>query len=367
MKILLLYGGKSSEHDISIITAMQVKNACRGHEVTMVYVDRNGIWRHCTDGYEPRDYLEEALTSKWKEVALNSDGSLYKKGIMGYKKLMTPDISILAFHGMNGEDGSCAGLMRMYNIPCLNYSVTGQSLGMDKIMTKIFMRGLRIPVLPWIEVKNSNNETEKDKLLIAAEKKFGYPMIIKPCNLGSSIAIKAVHNKEEAIAAIMVALSYDNSVIIEPQLTDMTEVNCAAYCYKGEIIVSDIEKPVGVNEILDFTDKYMNFSKNNSTRIFPYECEQSTDIKKAVKKIYSALHADGVIRADFFVANNKWYLNEINMIPGSFANYLFPDVTFEKLMDRMLEEAMNNHKKRMALSYAYYSPVLISSQSKGKE
>lgn len=355
-----MYGGKSSEHDISIITAMQVYGALGKHKVTLLYVDREGVFRIGDEDMQPKDYANKQKTDSLKKAALLPNGFLYVYNRFGLHKYTKPQVAILAFHGVNGEDGKMAGLGSLYGLPIVNGSVVAQSVSMDKIITKIFLSGLRLPILPYYAIEKSMYLANTDSEIEHIINKISFPLIVKPSNLGSSIAIQVVKDIPTLKSALLTAFEFDIRALVEPALIDFTEINCAAYKYKDEIIVSYAERPICKNEILDFTDKYMSFGKINTQRIFPFECNFTDRIRTAVKRIYKSINADGVIRCDFLVANNKWYVNEINSIPGAFANYLFKDITFEELMDRLIEEAVKIKEENNKLNFAYESSVLQS-------
>lgn len=205
-------------------------------------------------------------------------------------------------------------------------------------------------------------ESYKLKITLEAEK-FCYPMIVKPCSLGSSIGVSCVHSRQELVEALETVFCLDTGAMIEPKLKNLIEVNCAVAKIKGKTVATQLEKPLTKGEILDFSDKYMMFGKKGTNRIFPWEGECVEEIQDYSKTIYDLLSGRGPVRADWFVSDGKPYLNEINAVPGSLANYLFEE-DFPTLLWELYEQTLADEKEKTELIRTVNSPVLSGKGSK---
>jgi D-alanine-D-alanine ligase len=329
-------------------------------------VDENNCWWLLSKQLTPFEH--KAAYKKYGKRVFLTAGEPYLKSINFLNIIKTEakiDVCVPCFHGVNGEDGSVSGVLQLSNIPftCGNTFALGAS--MDKIATKTILRGIGARVLPCVLVKN---KTEKIKKSI---KKMGYPVIVKPANLGSSIGIAACNNEEELDIALDIAFSFDNRVMVERCLTDFYEVNCSALRLNGKVEIGEIERPLNRDKILTFADKYANGGKTmEGGRIIPYDFEYSSYIKIWTKRIYNAFNFDGIIRVDFLVnnASNDIYVNEVNAIPGSLAYYLWKNkYTHQQLLENLIQEALKRQTKKDALNYAYKSDILNNSMGSKSE
>ncbi len=365
MNIMLIYGGKSCEHDVSIITACITANPLKNiGKVYFVYVDQQNCWWLLSKQLTPFEHKTDYKKCGKRVFLTAGDANL--KSISAFnivKNVAKIDVCVPCFHGVNGEDGSVSGVLQLSNIPytCGNTFALGAS--MDKIATKTILRGIGARVLPCVLAKN---KTEKIKKSV---KKMGYPVIVKPANLGSSIGIAVCNSEEELEKALDVAFSFDNRVMVERCLTDFYEVNCSALRLNGKVEIGDLERPISKDKILTFADKYANGGKTvGEGRIFPYDFDYASYIKIWTKRIYNAFNFDGVIRVDFLVDNvsNEVYVNEVNAIPGSLAYYLWKNkYSHEQLLKSLINEAIANKTKKDVLNYAYKSDIL--NQIKGNK
>jgi len=232
MNIIILYGGKSCEHDISIITAKQaVKNVAKDKKVAEVYVTRNGEWTLAGGIKELKDFLDDAKIAQLPRVALLPGQNklfIVKKGRL--KPLFTIDAALMCFHGVNGEDGSAQGLLQLSGIPYSSCGVAASAVAMDKTVCKHFFRGLGISVVESADIMNSEFELNPEETLNSVEKTLEFPVIVKPANLGSSIGISVCKTKEELSDALETAFHFDARALIKRALTNFTEVNCSALC-----------------------------------------------------------------------------------------------------------------------------------------
>ena len=357
MNILLLFGGKSCEHDISILTAkITLPVLKRIGRVYPVYVDKFNGWWYVQKELEPIKYKTDYKRAGKRVCVFSGENSLkVTGGLKRFVNLAKIDVAVPCFHGNNGEDGSVSGLLQLAGIPytCGNPFACGAS--MDKSATKTVLRGMGANVL-----KGVTFNSPYDEKAFSLVKKLGFPLIVKPVSLGSSIGIKIADNVEELKNALDVAFCFDTRVLVEKALTDFYEINCAAFKADGRVVTSKIERPVSRDKILTFADKYIHGDKNGSDRVFPYSFDGEKSVRETTEKIYKTFNFDGVIRVDYLVDNvtGKIFVNEINSIPGSLAYYLFDEYGHEEFLTKLVQSAISAKKRRDKLVYAYHSNVL---------
>lgn len=348
MNIAVLFGGKSCEHNVSIVTGLQViGDFPPEHKVIPVYIDEKGVW-HTGKEYTNIDtYKNKSKTYPGKEVHFcpSSPWLQQKNG----KKLSKIDCCVICNHGVNGEDGSLQGLIELAGIPYTGSGVCASAAGMNKCVMKRLFAESALPIVPYISVSGEEYVSDSFALIEKIKRELGFPLIVKPSNLGSSIGIAIARDYSELFTAVRVALEWDTSVVIEKALVDFEEFNCAVLC--GE--PSEVEKPVGWKDFLTYEDKYLSKSEGVG-REFPAKIDEGlrTRIRALAVKAYNAVNADGVARVDFLYCGGELYVNEINTVPGSLSGYFFDGGTrfvTAKLIDRAL--AVFGAKKR--LKYAY--------------
>lgn len=372
MNIALFFGGKSCEHDISIITAYQLMgNISNKHKLNCVYVDGNGNWLLANNLS-----FEEISSGNHKKLksltVLPNDNRLYIVKGKRIKELCKIDAALLAFHGMNGEDGKIQGLLGLSNIPYTGCDVCSSAITMDKATTKKLLKSQKMPTIRGIVVKKEEYLADFDKVSMRIAKSVGKRLILKPCNLGSSIGISVCENKEQLKNGFDVAFMFDERCIVEVALKDFYELNCSVCRLNGIVTASLLEKPMSWEKFLTFDEKYRSRQTKNisNLRQFPYKYEHEEEIREMAKSIYETFNCSGVVRIDFLIDNlsSKYYVNEINSIPGSFAYYLWDGVvTFSQLIDNCIDEAITNFNKQQKIKYAYYSDVLKTTSLRGSK
>ena len=358
--VAVLFGGKSVEHDISILSGVMVLNSIDKTKFNPipVYIDKTGEWFSGEKLFDLDEY-KKLETKKLKNVCIvQGQNALYYVKNKKLKKIDNIFCAVNCLHGERGEDGCLAGLLKMSNIPLTSSDVLPSAISMDKSFTKIALKGLGVPTLKSITVKSIK---EVEKVL----KTFEFPLIVKPSLLGSSIGITKATDKESLLVGINTALKYGDSAIIEPFLSDFTEINCAVYRDENGIInISECERPIARDKILSFGDKYQD-----GKREFPAKIDGhiAIKIKNVSKKVYEGLNFDGVIRIDFFIVNNKIYVNEINSVPGSLSYYLFYDTMkgFSKMLTSLIMASNRKFLQNSAIITEYNSGILSSFGSKG--
>ena len=358
--IAVFFGGKSVEHDISIITGVMALNSLdkNSYNAIPVYIDKRGEW-FSGDNLFDLDNFKSLDFKKLKKVTLiGGDNCLYQIKGKRLKKLANISCAVNCMHGERGEDGALTGVLEMSNIAYASPKILPSSVSMDKVFTKIVMKGLGINTLEGVEITDINDIENYRSVL-------KYPLIVKPNRLGSSIGIGKADNEEQLISRVRYALKFGESVLLEPCLNDFIEINCA--CYKaadGKIIVSECERPVGANSVLTFEDKY-----EGGKRVFPADIEQklSNKIKKTTAKIYQKLRFSGVIRVDYFISDNKIFVNEINAVPGSLAYYLFGNKlsTLKEMLSSLIECAEKEFSAAQTYQTEFSSGVIYGCVGKG--
>ncbi len=361
--IAVFFGGKSCEHDISVITGVLTLNSIDKTKFNAIpiYVDLDGCWYTGKTLNDVAIYKNLQLKKLIKVTFVSGSNVLrrVKKNVL--KNLYTVDCAINCIHGLNGEDGSLAGLLKLCSVPCCSPSTFASSFSMDKDFTKIVLSGLNVEKLPYVRIHKSCFYQKRNTAIKMIEKKFKYPVIVKPANLGSSIGISTAKNAEELENALITAFNYDVKVIVEKALVGFKEINCSAYKKDENIIVSMCEEPVLASEILTFKDKYLG-GKGGINKKFPADIppEISSKIQSITEKIYRKCDFLGVIRIDFLVANGKVYVNEINTVPGSLSYYLHCKTLkeFTSLLTSLIGEGIKAFNEENSRNYVFNSSVL---------
>lgn len=352
MKTVVFFGGKSCEHDISIITACGLGGALA--DAAKIYIDQNNKWWYVKKTLTPREYKGRKMFPAFVPVVLlPNDRRVFAKFGIFLFPLFAVSEAVLCFHGVNGEDGSVQGLLQLAGVPHTCSGVAASAIGMDKMLSKRLFRSLELPVLPAALVTKQSYDS--DGVVLGPELTF--PLVIKPCSLGSSIGISVAGGAEELEKALSVAFAFDNSVLIEKALPDAREANCCYLC--GE--VSDVFRPVSSGEILSFGDKYLSGEKHEP----PRETVFVEEIKEAASRVCNALGINGCARVDFLVNGEAWYINEINTIPGSLGYTLWKDVyTLGEYMNKLICDARAVAGQKEKLVFTYDSEVLSGGRAK---
>ena len=365
-KILVLFGGDSVEQDISIITAIEaLGNVDREkYKVYPVYISD----RWYLGDFASVDDFCPFESKLYKNVVL-AEGFLCEIKGAKIKKLIRPSAALLCTHGGTGENGALQGLLELNRIPYTSPYILQSALGMDKAVSKQIFENMILNIPKYVSLTKSEYVYDKQQTVSYIETFIDYPMVIKPCSQGSSIGISVAHEPKELLTALDVAFYYGDKAVVEKEINDFIEVNCACYSKNGRIVVSETERPVCDGEILSFSDKYVGGEKSKATRIMPADVGDDVNalIKATSKRIYCELGLKGVVRFDFLVSGTKVYINEMNTVPGAFANYLFKPlgIDYKTLLSDLIEEADYENKKIEFKSgvLEYYSGKML----KGKK
>ncbi len=358
--VAVVFGGKSVEHEISILTGVMALNSIEKDKFNPIpiYISKSGEWFTCNELFDLDGYKNLKIEKLKKVCFVQGDNTLYLIKGKKLKKLESIFCVVNCLHGQRGEDGALSGLLEMCNIPYTSSGILPSAISMDKSLSSLVLSALKVPTLKSITISS----VEQVDTVV---KELEFPLIVKPNLLGSSIGIGKATDKKSLVIAVENALKYGEKVLIQPFLQDFIEINCAVYGDEnGEINISECERPIARDKILSFGDKY-----KDGKREFPANIDKklSNKIKKITKKVYTKFDFSGVIRIDYFISQGKIYLNEINSIPGSLSYYLFFDTMkeFSKMLTGLILASEKKFLKEQGYITEYNSGILGSIGSKG--
>ena len=373
-----MFGGNSTEHEISIISAVQAMLALdtEKYDVVPLYITKDSRFFTGEALLEIKNFRDiPSLLKKCTEVILvkeNDVAAVYKFPFKALCKnrIGHIDIAFPIVHGTNTEDGVLAGYIEMLGLPYVGCDVASSALGMDKFAMKAIFKEYGIPVLE-SKLYTSKDYEDLDALISKIEGTFTYPVIVKPVNLGSSIGISVAADRDALTKSLDTAFSFAEVVLVERAITNLREINCSVLGDRFSAEASECEEPVSGDEILSFEDKYIKGSKSGGSKGMasvsrkipaPISDEMRTEIREMAVKAFKALGCSGVSRIDFMIDGdeNKVYLNEINTIPGSLSFYLWEPlgVKYSELLDRMVDLALKRQRARANLTFSFESNVL---------
>lgn len=338
MGYALVFGGSSYEHEISIVSAIVLKKLLKG-EIEFLFLDSDRDFYHIDKNDMKSTYFSTKAYKKAPKLVLKK-GGFYESKMFGEKRLAI-DTVINLIHGRDGEDGKIAALMEFFGIPCIGPHIEASVVSYNKLFTKMYAREIGIDV---IDYRVLTRDSDKNSV--------AFPSIIKPLRLGSSIGVSIVREKETLEYALDVAFEFDKEVIAEPFLEGIKEYNLAGSKVNGEFVFSKIEE-VQKEEFLDFEKKYYDFSRSGEIADSGLDEGLKERLKEAFIKVYGDVFTGAIIRCDFFYKDGTIYLNEINPIPGSLANYLFEDIN---VMVDSVSAALKSEKE-IAIDYAYINRI----------
>lgn len=361
MKVSVIFGGVSFEHEISIVSAIALKKVLGDSIAHFIFLDStHRFWLIPSKNMKSSFFAKGEYKTKCKELFPTFAG-FYYIGIFKSHKILSIQTAYSLIHGADGEDGILSALFEFYKIPYVAPRIEACVLSFNKALSKLYCLERNIKTLPYQVLHSNDFETSDEFNAFTPE--FSYPIIVKPARLGSSLGVSVVTQAKELTYALEVGFEYDECVIIEPFMQDIKEYNLAGCKIKGdnneyEWVFSLIEEPQK-GKFLDFEKKYLDFSRTQQILQADISDDLSTKIKESFKKIYENTFEGAIIRCDFFVLDNEVYLNEINPIPGSGANYLFKD--FKEVLKSL--SANLPHKRRIKISYSYIEKI---QRAKGK-
>ena len=381
--IAVIFGGRSVEHDVSIVTGHQVMNAfpADAYRVVPLYIARDGRW-----------YTGEPLAdlNNFKDGgALELDGVLPcllspdtrhhglivnpLAGRFRQSEVQRIDVVFPALHGSHGEDGSLQGLLELADIPYVGYATLGSALTNDKIMTKMALRQAGIPVLADYWFSRDLWLGQSDRVIDQILAEFDFPLFVKPATLGSSIGIGRADTPEMLRASIDIAANFDRRILVEPAITGGVEINCSVIGFGDDCQASTLEQPVSWDEFLSYEDKYLRGSEGmkSAERIIPAPLipELTQRIQQLSIEAFKVVDGRGIARIDYLVRpdRDELYLNEINTMPGSLAFYLWREDGFSQtdLVRKLVQFALDAHAVKRRNIYDYQTNLVEVASRRG--
>lgn len=370
----VFFGGRSTEHEISVISANQAMAAIdkTRYDVTPVYITKNGHWYTGEALMDVANYRDiPALLGKCTQVYMRpafDDYNLYSthKSLFksGPQVVATLDVAIPVLHGMNGEDGTFQGVLQATGIPFAGCDVLSSANGMDKITMKMILQACDVPIVDYVWFTDKEWFSKRDQLIDCVESKLGYPVIVKPANLGSSVGIARANDRDALVHAVSEAERYSTRIIVEHLVEDLMEINCSVLGTCDEYKTSVLEEPIKSGEILSYQDKYMGGTKGAkgmqaSQKRIPAALpdEMTKRIQFLAGETFRVLSCHGVSRVDMIVdrKDNSIYVNEINTIPGSLSFYLWEasGIPFDKLMTELVSLALKRKSEQSRKTVSY--------------
>jgi len=383
--IAVIFGGRSVEHDVSIVTGNQIMNAFpgAGYEVVPIYITRDGKWFTGDPLLDLKNFEDEKLTQHKDvhPVILSPDvrhhGLIRNPLARRFQKseIKRLDVIFPAIHGSHGEDGTLQGLFELADIPYVGFGTLGSALTNDKIMTKQVLQQSGIPVVDGLHFSRTDWLNTPDEIIERIKAQLNYPVFIKPATLGSSIGIGRADNDDLLRASIDVAARFDRRILVEQAVTDGVEINCAVMGYQDDLQASVLEQPVSSwgADFLSFEDKYLRGSKGmqSAERVIP--APLADDLTQRIQAIslaaFRAVDGRGITRIDFLVKpeSGEIFLNELNTMPGSLAFYLWREtgMTEAQVVTKLVDLARAAHADKRATLYDYTTNLVAVAAERG--
>lgn len=376
IKVGIIFGGPSVEHEVSIISAIQAINNINKdkYEAVPIYISKDRKWYTGNMLTEIDVYKDQDLIKNYaKEVVLyNKNGHFVLQNVKGiFKRIVNEiDVAFPIVHGSNVEDGTLTGYLQTIGIPVVGCGVLGAALGQDKVVIKQVFESMGIPVVNYTWFYDTDYYAHKDQIFKDI-KKMGYPVIVKPASLGSSIGIAKVKNELDLDKAIKEAIQYDNKLIVEKAVENMLEVNCSVFGNYEYQETSVIEQVVSSDDFLTYSDKYLGNGKGNkskgmasASRIIPAKIskDKRIEVEELSKLAFKCLNLSGVCRIDFLI-NSKTgevFVNEPNTIPGSLSFYLWEPAgkKYSELLDDLISLGIKNYKQKNKKIISFETNIL---------
>lgn len=379
IKVGVLFGGASVEHEVSIITAIQAMNKIdqSKYEIVPIYITKDRKWYTGKMLLDIDIYSDLDLLKRYaKEVVLyQKQGRFILQNKFGFfkKEIAEIDIAFPIMHGTGGEDGSLQGYFEMIGIPYCESNLFASCVGQDKVFMKQILESNGVNIVKYKWFFDSEYFSDSEKVIHEVEK-LGYPVIVKPACLGSSVGIKVCHDVLELQEAITDAIKYDEKFVVEEVVNNLKEVNISVLGNHEKQELSVIEEVGSKNEMLTYEDKYIGGGKTkgkiaskgmaSAKRIIPAKISKglSEDVRDLAIKTFRSLNSSGVVRIDFLIDmdKNKVYVNEINSIPGSLSYYLWEktDKEYEELLENIIDLGVMRYKKLEQKTHSFDTNIL---------
>ncbi len=383
-KVAVMFGGRSVEHEVSVITGIQAFCALdrEKYDPMIVYITKDnrfftGKVLEKIESYRDMKTCLAAATQVLLVPSANGvDMVRYPAKKFGNNLIGSFEVVLPAVHGTNVEDGTLMGFLEMLGVPYAACDVMSSAIGMDKYLMKAALNHAGVPVLPALPFSGKEYAVNSTAVAERIENGIGYPVIVKPVNLGSSVGISRADNRDKLIAALDEAFGFAARVLVEKAVTPLREINCSVLGDTEDARASVCEEPINSDEILSYKDKYLSGGKSakggksggmsDLKRRCPADIpdEMTAHVQELAVKTFKALGCTGVARVDFLnnPDTNELWVNEINTIPGSLSFYLWEaaGLPFDKLLDEMIELAFKRQRNRQALNFSYETNLLSS-------
>lgn len=375
IKVGVIFGGETVEHEVSIISAVQAMNKLDNekYEIIPIYITKEGEWYTGSALREIDIYKDmEVLKRYTKNVVLYKKDDRFVLQKKGFLKSIVNDIDVMlpVVHGTNVEDGVLQGYLKTIGIPFAGSGVMPSAVGQDKVIQKQVFECTNLPITKYHWFYDCDYKQDSDEVIKEIEKKLKYPMIVKPATLGSSVGISSVEDKKDLKKAIEDAIQYDTKVVVEEKVENLVEVNISVLGNYENCNLSEIEEVITDNALLTYEDKYTGGKKGSSkgmasaSRIIPAKIDKKLKetVEDVATKAYRAMGLSGVSRIDFLIDKEKKtvYINEVNTCPGSLAFYLWDakGKDFTQLLDDLINLAIKDFKKDRKKVRSFKSNIL---------
>jgi len=391
IKVGVFFGGRSAEHEVSIISAIQAINNFNKekYDIIPIYITKKGEMYVGENIGKIEAYkdIKKLIEGSQKVILVSNNEKVdiikYPLKKFGNNTYDYIDVAFPIVHGTNVEDGALQGYLKTLNIPFVGCDVLSSALGMDKYAMKAVLKDNNIPVLDCLCFNRKEYMDDVQEIVKKVEEKIGYPVIVKPVNTGSSIGIKKAKDKESLVDAIDYAFQFANKILIERAIGKLREINCSVLGDYEEAIASECEEPINKDEILSYEDKYLSGGKSSKTggskgmqsldRKLPADItkEQKQEIQTLAIQTFQKLGCNGVARIDLMIdeEENKIYVNEINTIPGSLSFYLWnvTDLKYDKLLEKVINLCLKRHREEEEVSYSFDTNILENANLGGSK
>ena len=382
IKLGVLFGGKSVEHEVSIISALQAAASINRekYDVVPIYMTKKNefyIGEEIGKIESYRDGIPQLLKKSQQVLMIPANGRVellhYPLKKLGKSLIETIDVLFPIVHGTNVEDGALQGYLKTLGVPFVGCDVLASAFGMDKYMMKCVWKAAGLPVLDCLRVGYKAYMEAPEAFLDKVEKEISYPVIVKPIDLGSSVGIRKALDRAELSDAMDYAFQFAHKVLVERAVEHLKEINCSVLGDFDEAQASECEEPVSSDRILTYEEKYLKKGGSKGegsdgmaslSRIIPANIseEERAFVRETAVKAFQALDCCGVSRIDFMMdsATREIWINEINTIPGSLAFYLWEPmgVKYTELLDRMIDLALKRDRDQAEISYAFDTNIL---------
>lgn len=393
IKVAVLFGGKSVEHEISVISAIQACGSFDAgkYEIIPIYITKQNEFfvGENIGNIEAYKDIGKLIAESKRVVLVNNGGKVeivhypsakinpfkgFSKNVIDYI-----DVAFPIVHGTNVEDGTLQGFLQMLNLPYAGCNVMSSAAGMDKYVMKAVLKDNGIPVLDCLCFRQKEFDSPNE-IIAKIESGLGLPVVVKPVNLGSSIGITKASDASELHDALALAFNFAEKILVEPAVQNLMEINCAVLGDADDAMASECEEPVSSDKILSYNDKYIDGAKDSGSKGMAstkrrIPADISAEMKKQIQTIavdaFKCLDCNGVSRIDFMVdtKSGKVWLNEINTIPGSLAFYLWEatGMKYAEVLDKMVMLALKRQRKQEDIVYSFDTNVLSGVKLGGKK